>query len=116
MLHQLQTSSVAVVKDCFHAVDVACAEDFFEDPKWAVARFFNGRAVVRSLPPSACPRQTFLYYMNIVNISFISRQYAACQGMACVCVCAGVYSKQGHLLYSVWEGSGAASIYCNMLS
>jgi len=91
MLHQLQTSSVAVVKDCFHAVDVACAEDFFEDPKWAVARFFNGRAVVRSLPPSACPRQTFLYYMNIVNISFISRQYAASQGMACVCVCAGVY-------------------------
>jgi hypothetical protein len=30
MLRQLQTSSVAVVKDCFHAVDVACAQDFFE--------------------------------------------------------------------------------------
>ena len=62
MLRQLQTSSVAVVKDCFHAVEVACAEDFFEHPRWAVARFFNARALVPSLPPSACPRPTLFMH------------------------------------------------------
>ena len=62
MLRQLQTSSVAVVKDCFHAVDVACAKDFFEDPVWAVARFFNARALLPSFPPSACPRPTFFIH------------------------------------------------------
>ncbi len=61
MLHQLQTSTVAVVKDCFHAVEVACAEDFFEDPVWVVSRFFNRRAVVRSRPPSSLPRPIFCH-------------------------------------------------------
>ena len=60
MLRQLQTS-VSVVKDCFHTVDVACAQDLFEDPVWAVARFFNARALVPRLPPSTCPRFTFVY-------------------------------------------------------
>ena len=62
MLRRLQTSSVAVVKDCFHAVEVACAEDFFEDPVSVVARFFNARALVASLPPSACPRPTLFMH------------------------------------------------------
>jgi hypothetical protein len=56
MLRQLQTSSVAVVKDCFHAAEVACAEDFFEDPLWVVSRVFKRRALVRSRPPSGFPR------------------------------------------------------------
>lgn len=55
--------------------------------------------------------------MNIVNIAFITRlrQYAASQGMACVCVCAWVYSEEGHVLYCVREGGGTAFFYCYML-
>jgi hypothetical protein len=44
MLHQLQSSPVAEVKDCCHAVEVACVEDYFEDPVWEVSCFFNRRA------------------------------------------------------------------------
>ena len=32
MLHRLQTSSVTVVKDCFHTVDVDMVEDLFPCP------------------------------------------------------------------------------------
>jgi hypothetical protein len=39
-----------------HAAEVACAEDFFEDPLWVVSRVFKRRALVRSRPPSGFPR------------------------------------------------------------
>ena len=40
-LHRLQTSSVAVVKECLHTVDVAMAEDVFACPFVLVSEFFN---------------------------------------------------------------------------
>ena len=95
MLRQLQTSSVAVVKDCFHAVEVACAEDFFEDPRWAVARFFNDRALVPSLAPSAGPRQllcTLLYEHRqyfIHSVRAWDSMLHLREWRVCVCVCLG---------------------------
>ena len=40
-LHRLQTSSVAVVKECLHTVEVAMAEDLFACPFSLVSEFFN---------------------------------------------------------------------------
>ena len=60
MLHRLQTSSVAVVKDCFHTVDVDLAEDLFACPWLLVSEFFKRRAQVRSCPASPLSRLVFV--------------------------------------------------------
>ena len=53
MLHRLQTSSVAVVKDCFHTVWMDLEEDLFACPWFLVSEFFKRRAQVIA---SACVR------------------------------------------------------------
>ena len=56
MLHRLQTSSVAVVKDCFHTVDVDLVEDLFACPWFRVSQFFKRRPQVQSCPTSPSSR------------------------------------------------------------
>ena len=48
MLRRLQTSSVAVVKDCLHTVDVDMEEDLFVCPWFLVSEFFKHRVQVQS--------------------------------------------------------------------
>ena len=60
MLHRLQTSSVAVVKDCFHTVDVNLTEDLFACPWLLVSEFFKRRAQVWICPVSPFSRLVFV--------------------------------------------------------
>jgi hypothetical protein len=60
MLHRLQASSVAVVKDCFNTVDVDLAEDLFACSWIQVSEIFNRRAQVRSCPDSPWSRVLFV--------------------------------------------------------
>ena len=50
ILRRLQTSSVAVVKDCIHTVDVHMTEDLFAYPWLLVSAFLKDRAQVHSCP------------------------------------------------------------------
>ena len=68
-LHRLQTSSVAVVKECLHTVDVAMAEDLFACPFSLVSEFFNRGDQV-----------TFNLLRAYYTMLYLS------QGSVCVCV------------------------------
>ena len=73
-LHRLQTSSVAVVKECLHTVDEAMAEDVFACPFVLVSEFFARRDQV-----------TFHLFVRLPH-------YAVSQARVCVCVCLSGYS------------------------
>ncbi len=63
ILRCLQTSSVAVVKDCIHTVDVHMAEDLFACPWLLVSALLKHRAQVHSCPASVLDHSILHVYV-----------------------------------------------------
>ena len=63
ILRRLQTSSVAVVKDCIHTVDVHMVEDLFACPWLLVSAFLKDRVQVHSCPVSVLDHSILYVYV-----------------------------------------------------
>ena len=96
ILHRLQTSSVAVVKDCLHTVDVELAEDLFACPWLLVSEFFKRRAQVWSCP--VCPFSRLVFVAVLCSCLPHTLPLALCSTVM-PCVCAMLRLCCGHAMY-----------------
>ena len=63
ILRRLQSSSVAVVKDCIHAVDVHMAEDLFACPWLLLSACLKDRGQVHTCPASVLDHSILYVYV-----------------------------------------------------